>query len=965
VTSPSSPGRVRTALGRPVVRRRLLSTAVVLVLLAAGLTWLTWDSTEPYRTTDSMVTVQSGGGPVRLDTRLYVPESATASNPAPAVLLAHGFGGSKESVATSAGELAGQGYVVLTWSARGFGRSGGQISLNDPDHEVTDARRLLDRLGALPEVRKDADGDPRVGVVGGSYGGGLTLLLAAYDHRVDAIVPQVTWNDLSRSFFPDSDGGPATGGVFKKAWAGLFFGSGSALDPALLGGSGGAADSGSTAGSGGSGGSGGTSGSAPGGGSAGGAAAPGDAAVPGLPGAADPQCGRFAADVCRMYLGVGATGRATPDAVALLQRRSPQSVIDRIQAPTLLVQGQADSLFPLAEADANARGIAANGTPVRVAWYSGGHDGEGSQADQDRVKFLTVQWLDHYVKGDGSAPAESFTYSNSGGLNVSTGRVTSTGFSAPSYPGLDGAGSPRRVALAGPPQTVAVPPGGAPAAVSTLPGLGGLGQLAGGVSLDIPGQVASFVSEPLGDALDIVGTPTVRLRVASRTGEAVVFVKLYSVGPGGRPTLPQGLVAPVRLTGLRPTLAGAAPVEITLPAIAYRVEAGHRLQLAVSTTDQAYALPTEPGTYQVALAGDVALPTVDGAPLAATGSLWTRVLLGLVAVLAVGLAAGVLIARVRRRRLASTVDPQHADTPIVIRDLSKAYSDGFVAVRNLSFSVERGQVLGLLGPNGAGKTTTLRMLMGLIRPSGGDILVFGHRVRAGAPVLSRLGSFVEGTGFLPHLSGMDNLRLYWRATGRPFADAHLEEALEIAGLGSAVHRKVKTYSQGMRQRLAIAQAMLGLPDLLVLDEPTNGLDPPQIAEMRQVLRRYATGGRTVLVSSHLLAEVEQTCTHVVVMHQGALVAAGTVADVTGESASVLVGVDDVEAALRVLDGARGVAAAHGGEGGVVVEFDPSLNGTGRIEVVRQLVEGGVGVDRVAPRRRLEDVFLTLVGGDGK
>jgi ABC-2 type transport system ATP-binding protein len=241
--------------------------------------------------------------------------------------------------------------------------------------------------------------------------------------------------------------------------------------------------------------------------------------------------------------------------------------------------------------------------------------------------------------------------------------------------------------------------------------------------------------------------------------------------------------------------------------------------------------------------------------------------------------------------------------------------------------------------------------------------VFGHRIRAGAQVLSRLGSFVEGTGFLPHLSGSDNLRLYWRATGRPERDAHLDEALEIAGLGDAVHRKVKAYSHGMRQRLAIAQAMLGLPDLLVLDEPTNGLDPPQIAEMRQVLRRYATDGRTVLVSSHLLAEVEQTCTHVVVMHQGTLVAAGTVAEVTGESASVLVGVDDPEGALRLLNGADGVARAHLADGGVVVDLDPTLNGTARSDVVRRLVEGGVGVDRVSPRRRLEDVFLALVGGD--
>ena len=116
------------------------------------------------------------------------------------------------------------------------------------------------------------------------------------------------------------------------------------------------------------------------------------------------------------------------------------------------------------------------------------------------------------------------------------------------------------------------------------------------------------------------------------------------------------------------------------------------------------------------------------------------------------------------------------------------------------------------------------------------MLVFGHRLAPGAPVLSRLGALVEGPGFLPHLTGVENLRLYWRATGRPEADARFDEALEIAGLGDASHRKVKTYSHGMKQRLAIAQAMLGLPELLVLDEPTDGLDPPQIAEMRRVLR---------------------------------------------------------------------------------------------------------------------------------
>ena len=242
-------------------------------------------------------------------------------------------------------------------------------------------------------------------------------------------------------------------------------------------------------------------------------------------------------------------------------------------------------------------------------------------------------------------------------------------------------------------------------------------------------------------------------------------------------------------------------------------------------------------------------------------------------------------------RRAPPPDPALADVPLQITDLSKRYAKSAdrYAVRDLSFRVEKGQVLGLLGPNGAGKTTTLRMLMGLITPDDGEIRVFGHAIRPGAPVLSRVGAFVEGAGFLPHLSGRDNLELYWQATGRPAEDAHLDEALEIAGLGDALARAVRTYSQGMRQRLAIAQAMLGLPDLLILDEPTNGLDPPQIREMRDVMIRYAAGGRTVIVSSHLLSEVEQSCTHLVVMDRGRLVQAGPVAEITGSGDTLLVG----------------------------------------------------------------------------
>ncbi len=378
----------------------------------------------------------------------------------------------------------------------------------------------------------------------------------------------------------------------------------------------------------------------------------------------------------------------------------------------------------------------------------------------------------------------------------------------------------------------------------------------------------------------------------------------------------------------------------------------------VSTTDQAYALPAQPAQDVVALAGDgtITVPTVATTVLGGDGGLGSLLpwALALLAAIAVAVAVGIVAAR---RAARSTADPALAGVPLAIEGLGKRYADGFRAVSDLSFRVEHGWVLGLLGPNGAGKTTTLRMLMGLIAPTEGRISLFGHQVRPGSPVLSRVGAFVEGPGFLPHVSGLENLRLFWGATGRPAADAHLDEALEIAGLGDDVHRRVKTYSQGMRQRLAIAQAMLGLPDLLVLDEPTNGLDPPQIREMREVLGQYAATGRTVVVSSHLLAEVEQTCDHVVVMHQGRLVAQGPVAELVGSATSLVVDVDQPARAAEVaasLDGARDVVTTPTG-------ITLKLVGTPRSELVRVLVAAGLAVDRIAPQRGLEEAFLALVG----
>ncbi len=427
-----------------------------------------------------------------------------------------------------------------------------------------------------------------------------------------------------------------------------------------------------------------------------------------------------------------------------------------------------------------------------------------------------------------------------------------------------------------------------------------------------------------------------------------LFAKVYDVDQAGHATLPDELVAPLRVTGAR----AGRTVTITLPAIDYSFSAGHRLRLVLTTTDFGYATPPAPAVYRVALAGsgltvpgDPALTVTGGG---APGWVWAAPLCALAA------AIGILVIGWRRGR--DTAVTGLVPVPLEISGLVKRYRDGQLAVDGLSLRVDQGQILGLLGPNGAGKTTTLRALMGLLHPDEGTITIFGHRVHPGSPALSRLGSFVEGPGFLPHLSGQANLELYWRATGRPTADRHLGDVLALAGLGTAIDRPVRSYSRGMCQRLAIAQAMLGLPDLLVLDEPMNGLDPPQIREMRDALLRYAAAGRTVILSSHLLAEVEQTCSHVVVMHQGRRVAAGPVADIIGDGAALLVGTTEVDRAVSVLRGLSGIDSVSASADGVQVQ----PNGVPASAVVAALVGAGIPVERVSQSRRLEDAFLALI-----
>jgi ABC-2 type transport system ATP-binding protein len=388
----------------------------------------------------------------------------------------------------------------------------------------------------------------------------------------------------------------------------------------------------------------------------------------------------------------------------------------------------------------------------------------------------------------------------------------------------------------------------------------------------------------------------------------------------------------------------------------------------VSSTDQAYATPTDARLYEVSLAtADVEVPIVTGATTVVKNSTTPWGLIGFVFATFVGAAVTAFLVHRRSGRdvaaagalAAASGRADDDDVVLAVNGLVKTYGHGVRAVDGGFWSARRGQVVGLLGPNGAGKTTTMRMMVGLIEPDAGSVEVLGEVITPGSPVLRDVGAYVEGPGFLPHLSGRQNLEAAWAATGRPSAEAHLDEVLEIAGLGSAVDRKVRTYSHGMKARLGIAAAMAGYPAVLILDEPTNGLDPPQIAAMRGVLHDYAAAGRTVIVSSHLLAEVEATCTHVVVMARGKLVAAGSVAEMLDGDASITVTVDQPDAAAVALSGFSGLGTVRSSEDdGHQLLIDRGTRTSA--EIVAHLVDAGIGVSGVARRRALEDVFLSLV-----
>ncbi|MEP6751902.1 MAG: ABC transporter ATP-binding protein [Candidatus Dormiibacterota bacterium] len=289
--------------------------------------------------------------------------------------------------------------------------------------------------------------------------------------------------------------------------------------------------------------------------------------------------------------------------------------------------------------------------------------------------------------------------------------------------------------------------------------------------------------------------------------------------------------------------------------------------------------------------------------------------------------------------------------------LSKAYGKR-LAVDHLDLQVDRGELFGFLGPNGAGKTTTIRMALGLIAPTNGSIEILGSEVRHNrSKVLPRVGALVESPALYGYLSGRNNLRAFGDLLGGVPAK-RIDQVLEIVSLTGRDKDKVKTYSMGMKQRLGLAVALLNNPDLLILDEPANGLDPAGIVEMRDLLRGLAEEGKTVFVSSHVLSEVQQICNRVAIINHGKLIRLAPVhelLDSPGEFEVKVESPDALVAALRLQPWGQEARVEHG----LVITRAPE--GRGR-ELIAFLVQNGHQPDAVAERQRdLEDIFLSLTG----
>ncbi len=307
-----------------------------------------------------------------------------------------------------------------------------------------------------------------------------------------------------------------------------------------------------------------------------------------------------------------------------------------------------------------------------------------------------------------------------------------------------------------------------------------------------------------------------------------------------------------------------------------------------------------------------------------------------------------------------TTTPGAGEVILQTRGLAKRYGER-LAVDGLTLAARRGEVFGFLGPNGAGKTTTIRMCLGLITPTSGAVEILGGDVaREGARVLPHVGALIEQPALYPYLSGRDNLRVIADAQGGA-SEARIDETLDLVALRDRGGDRVKTYSLGMKQRLGVAMALLQDPDLLILDEPTNGLDPAGMVEMRDLLRRLAAAGKTVFVSSHALDEVRRMCDRVAIINHGRLVTESSVAALTRGQGEFTVTLDRAQQALALAQMQPWGARARLNDAGQLITGAPDDDG-GALNLF--LTHAGFTPRAITPyEERLEDVFLRLTAAD--
>ncbi|WP_371564429.1 CocE/NonD family hydrolase [Streptomyces canus] len=554
--------------------RRVLGHSVPLALLLAATLTTPAPATGQYTVSAVKFTVQVGSRTCTIDADLYRPSGVER---APAVLTTNGFGGSKSDGSTdaTARAFAQRGYVSLAWSGLGFGRSGCLISLDDPRIDGTAASALIDFLGGKRAaddgtradfVTLDGPGDPRVGMIGGSYGGAIQLATAAVDHRVDALVPMITWNDLAYALAPNNTTrAGSVPGAFKWQWANGFYLIGESqpltevnLDPSRINSLG---------------------------------------------------CLHFVTEACDTVrtLNSGSFPAArTAELLDYSHSVSPVSYLSRVKAPTLLVQGQSDSLFNLNEATATYKKLKAQGTTARMIWQSGGHSGGITDPAAGELNLVQgnletsyvgrriLAWFDRYLHGRkdvDTGPAFAYyrdwitdpngTYATADHLPALSQKLYLSG---------DGklVDNSRKVTWGSRSYSNRLVP--TSHSESSLYGALGLPDPA---PYDTEGTYADWTSAPLPRTLDVVGAPKVTLEVSSPKAERtqdsgdaadklVLFAKIYDIAPDGTKTLAHRLVAPVRVPDV------TKPFTVTLPGVVHRYEKGHRLQFVIAASDDAY-----------------------------------------------------------------------------------------------------------------------------------------------------------------------------------------------------------------------------------------------------------------------------------------------------------------------------------------------------------------------------------------